>query len=117
MHGMPLGPPGFAAAGAPPKFRISGKTMVRILGLFMPIMRELVEMNYLQSTPVNLSDAKLEKLVGPVARTPYDDALRSSVATMRARSRAMTAASSTGTLDEESAQMSTTSKPRLAVKA
>ena len=75
----------FAAAGAEPKLRVAGKGLMRFLGLFMPIMRELVEMNYLQSTPVNLADAKLEALLGPLARTSYADGIAASIAEMRRR--------------------------------
>lgn len=75
----------FAAAGAKPKLRIAGKGMMRFLGLFMPVMKELVEMNYLQSTPVNLGDAKLEALIGPLVRTSYDVGIAASIAEMRRR--------------------------------
>ncbi|MFX6246352.1 hypothetical protein ABTF77_20850, partial [Acinetobacter baumannii] len=34
------------------KKRVAGKTMLRIIGLFNPMMRELVEMHYLQTQPV-----------------------------------------------------------------
>lgn len=37
----------FALAGREPKIRVVGKTVLRIIGIFQPIMRELVEMHCL----------------------------------------------------------------------
>ncbi len=48
-----------------------GKTSVRLMGLFDPFMRELVEMHYLQTTPVLLDDSALTRLIGPLKKTPY----------------------------------------------
>jgi nucleoside-diphosphate-sugar epimerase len=66
----------FALAGRKPKIRVVGKTMLRLVGLFQPIMRELVEMNYLLTTPVLLDDSALVGLLGSVQRTPYAEGLR-----------------------------------------
>ena len=49
----------YRAAGQEPKFRSAGRTMLRILGWFNPLMKELVEMAYLQETPVILDDSRL----------------------------------------------------------
>ena len=40
----------FPMAGRKPNLRVAGKTALRIFGLFDPLMRELVEMHYLQTT-------------------------------------------------------------------
>jgi nucleoside-diphosphate-sugar epimerase len=73
----------FAAVAKTPKIRVAGKTALRVLGLFNPLLRELVEMNYLQTTPVVLDDSALRKLLGPVKKTSYEDGIRKTLATMR----------------------------------
>lgn len=52
----------FAMAGRKPKLRVAGKTMLRMIGLFNPFMRELVEMHYLLTTPVLMDDTALVRL-------------------------------------------------------
>ena len=66
----------FAMAGRKPKTLVAGKTMLRLIGLFQPIMRELVEMNYLLTAPVLLDDSALVGLLGSVRRTGYAEGLR-----------------------------------------
>lgn len=68
----------YALAGREPKLMVAGKTMVRALGLFNPLMRELVEMNYLITEPVVLDDTALRTLLGPIAKTSYDEGIRRS---------------------------------------
>ena len=69
----------FALAGRPPKIRVAGKTMLRLIGLFKPFMRELVEMHYLQTTPVLMDDTALCNLLGDVHKTSYEDGIRASL--------------------------------------
>jgi nucleoside-diphosphate-sugar epimerase len=66
----------FALAGRPPKLRVAGKTMLRVIGLFNPFMREFVEMHYLISEPVLMDDTALHRLLGTVQKTPYDQGIR-----------------------------------------
>ncbi|CAB3805081.1 hypothetical protein LMG28614_06138 [Paraburkholderia ultramafica] len=68
----------YALAGREPKLMVAGKTMLRVLGLFNPLMRELVEMNYLMTEPVVLDDSALTKLIGPIAKTSYEEGIRRS---------------------------------------
>ena len=68
----------YALAGREPKLMVAGKTMLRVLGLFNPLMRELVEMNYLMTEPVVLDDSELTKLIGPIAKTSYEEGIRRS---------------------------------------
>jgi nucleoside-diphosphate-sugar epimerase len=75
----------FALAGLKPKIRVAGNTMVRLIGLFNPIMREFVEMHYLLTNPVLLDDSALYKLLGTVVKTPYADGVRASVEACKAR--------------------------------
>ena len=73
----------FAAVGRTPRLRVAGKTTLRLMGLFNPLMRELVEMNYLHTSPVVLDDSALQRLLGPVKKTSYDEGIRKTLETMR----------------------------------
>jgi nucleoside-diphosphate-sugar epimerase len=74
----------YALAGREPKLMVAGKIMLRMLGLFNPLMRELVEMNYLMTEPVVLDDAALTQLIGPIAKTSYEDGIRQAFDAARA---------------------------------
>ena len=74
----------FAMAGRKPKLRVVGKAMLRFLGLFNPLMRELVEMNYLQTTPVLLDDSALTHLLGSLQKTAYADGIKATFNSYRA---------------------------------
>ena len=65
------------------KLRVAGKTMLRVLGLFNRMLRELVEMNYLMTEPLIMDDAALRRLIGPIAKTPYADGIRQTLAAIR----------------------------------
>ena len=69
----------FAVTGRKPKIRVAGKTMLRVVGLFNPLMREMVEMHYLQTNPVLLDDSALANLLGGLRKTPYAEGVRRSV--------------------------------------
>ena len=66
----------YQTAGREPKFRSAGRTMLRMLGWFNPLMREMPEMLYLQETPVLLDDEKLRGRLGHVHKTSYDEGIR-----------------------------------------
>jgi nucleoside-diphosphate-sugar epimerase len=72
-----------ASAGRKPKVRVAGKTALRLLGLFNPIMRELVEMHYLLTDPVLLDDSALRRLLGDVRKTPYREGIRATLEAYR----------------------------------
>jgi nucleoside-diphosphate-sugar epimerase len=74
----------FAMVGKKPKLRVAGKTMLRVVGLFNPIMKELVEMNYLMSTPVLMDDSALQGLLGVVKKTSYEEGFKSTLDYYRA---------------------------------
>jgi nucleoside-diphosphate-sugar epimerase len=65
--------------GRPLKRRVLGKGVLRLLGLFNRMLRELVEMHYLFTNPVLMDDRALEGLLGPVSRTPYAEGIRSTL--------------------------------------
>jgi nucleoside-diphosphate-sugar epimerase len=66
----------FASAGRKPSSFASGSTMLRIMGIFNPMMREIAEMQYLFSTPVLLNDSRLRTLIPDLVKTSYDDGIR-----------------------------------------
>lgn len=73
----------FAAAGRPPKLLAIGKPVLRIAGLFSPMMRGVADMNYLMTDPVLLDDGALERLIGPLAKTSYDEGIARTLAALR----------------------------------
>ena len=66
------------------RVRVAGKTMLRLLGLFNPLMREMVEMHYLLTDPVLMDDSALQELLGQIHKTPYSDGVRECLAAIRA---------------------------------
>jgi nucleoside-diphosphate-sugar epimerase len=66
----------FAAAGQPVKLRVMAPWMQSVVGLFMPVLRELGEMRYLLETPVLLDDSKLRALLPQLHKTPYAEGAR-----------------------------------------
>jgi nucleoside-diphosphate-sugar epimerase len=77
----------FAEAGRPVKLMVAGKTMLRAMGLFSPLMREMVEMHYLQTDPVLLDDSRLQRLLGGFNRTSYEDGIRQTLASVTPEAR------------------------------
>jgi nucleoside-diphosphate-sugar epimerase len=67
-------------AGRPVKVRVAGKWLLRVLGLFNPLMREMVEMHYLLTEPVIMDDSALQQLIGPIVKTPYPEGIRQTLA-------------------------------------
>lgn len=55
-------------------------TMLGAMGLFMPVMRELVKMRYLWDNPMQLQDARLDALLGPDFGTPLAEAMGATAA-------------------------------------
>lgn len=65
----------FALMGRDERLMVAGKAILRLAGLFDPMMRELVEMHYLMTDPVIFDDSALAALIGPVAKTPYAEGI------------------------------------------
>jgi nucleoside-diphosphate-sugar epimerase len=74
----------YRGVGRAPKYRTVGAGMLKFLGWFNPTMREVVEMLYLQETPVILDDSKLTAKLR-VHKTPYDDGIRQTLDWMRGK--------------------------------
>lgn len=69
----------FAAAfGTKPKYMKVGKGMLSVLGLFIPVMKELSEMQYQNETDYVLNSRKFEQRFG-ISPTPYDEGIRAIV--------------------------------------
>jgi nucleoside-diphosphate-sugar epimerase len=56
-----------------------GKLGLSLLGLFVPVMKEIVEMLYLTEEPVVLSGKKYEQLVGPIPATPFEEGIKETI--------------------------------------
>jgi nucleoside-diphosphate-sugar epimerase len=70
-------------AGKPVKTRVLGMGMLRLIGLFQPILREMVEMNYLLTDPLILDDSALNTLLGGLKKTPLREGLKRSLEAAR----------------------------------
>ncbi|HUA08136.1 MAG TPA: NAD-dependent epimerase/dehydratase family protein [Candidatus Acidoferrales bacterium] len=70
----------YAQCGKKPRYQVATKPLLRLLGLFDPIMRELVEMNYLIVEPVILDDSALEGVIGDLRKTPYKEGIARTLA-------------------------------------
>jgi nucleoside-diphosphate-sugar epimerase len=55
-------------------------TLLRLVGLFNPLLREIVKMSYLWRVPHSLGNAKLEGLIGAEPHRPLDVALGEAIA-------------------------------------
>jgi len=57
--------------------------LLRAVGLFNPILREIVKMSYLWRVPHSLANDRLEALIGPEPHTRLDVALKESIADLK----------------------------------
>jgi hypothetical protein len=76
----------FKAAGHPPRLRVLPPWQQNIVGLFMPVLRELRDVRYLSETPVLLDDTKLRSLLPGLAKTTYEEGARRTVDAARRQS-------------------------------
>jgi nucleoside-diphosphate-sugar epimerase len=67
-----------AGRGLPAKTQVSGRTMTRVLGIFIRPMREMVEMLYEFEKPYIVDSTKFERAFG-VTATPLADAIAATV--------------------------------------
>jgi nucleoside-diphosphate-sugar epimerase len=72
--------------------KVIGKTLklshlpwrvIRLIGIFHPMMRELAKMSYLRFQPHRLVSARLGSLIGDIPHTPLEDAVRQALADQR----------------------------------
>ncbi|TLS51736.1 SDR family NAD(P)-dependent oxidoreductase [Paenibacillus antri] len=67
------------AAGSTKSVIPLGKIGLSILGAFVPVMKEVVEMLYLTTEPLRLSGEKYERRIGPIAATRYEEGIAETV--------------------------------------
>ena len=79
MSGLQMKAAAEAASGRRLKLKRVPWTLLRAAGLFSPMMREIVRMNYLWRTPHSLDGSKLERTVGRLSATEPVDALRQAI--------------------------------------
>ncbi len=68
--------------GKPVKVMLAGKTMLRMLGIFDPMIRETVEMVYEWTQPFVMNSDKAQKAFG-LQPTPFSTAIKETVAWLR----------------------------------
>ena len=73
----------FGAVGQRPRLRVANKMMLRVMGLFNPFLREVVEMHYLWTQPVVLDDSRLRRLLPELRKTSYEDGIQETLRSMR----------------------------------
>jgi len=60
-----------------------GRLGLSLLGLFVPVMKEVVEMLYLTEEPFVLSGEKYERLIGPIPATPFEEGIRATIRSLQ----------------------------------
>lgn len=73
----------FATAGNPPKIQTAPKIAIRVLGIFNPMMREIVEMVYEFEEPFIMDSSRFKTTFGDLS-TPLNKAIEQTVAAFRA---------------------------------
>ena len=67
------------------KISATGKTVLRLVGLFDPTVRETTEMLYQWEQPFLVSDGAFQQALGPQEPTPLDEAVAATVEWFKAR--------------------------------
>jgi nucleoside-diphosphate-sugar epimerase len=75
----------FAEVGRKPKLMVANKMMLRVIGLFNPFMREMVEMHYLLTKPLIMDDSALRDLLGGIRKTSYEDGVKQTLAALKSK--------------------------------
>jgi nucleoside-diphosphate-sugar epimerase len=60
-----------------------GKIGLSLLGMVVPVMKEVVEMLYLTEEPLVLSGDKYERLIGPVRATAFEEGIADTIRALR----------------------------------
>src|SRR6266849_5006382 len=58
---------------------------LRMMGIVVPVFRELADISYLWSTPHAIAGARLAEIIGDIPRTPLDQAITASLAVLGLR--------------------------------
>ncbi len=75
----------FAELGRPPKIERVSPGMVRLAGVFVPMIRELGELMYQWTAPFVSDATKFQRAFGPFQPTPHTEAVNRTVAWFRER--------------------------------
>lgn len=59
------------------------KLGLSLIGMGVPVMKEIVEMLYLTEEPLELSGEKYKRLIGPIKATPFKEGIASTVAALQ----------------------------------
>lgn len=65
-----------------------GRIGLSLLGLFVPAMKEVVEMLYLTKEPLRLSGEKYARRIGPIAATSYEEGITATIGRLKGASSA-----------------------------
>lgn len=65
------------------KVKTATKRMIRLLGIFNPMMREYVEMFYLNEQPLILNGQKYQTQIGSIPQTDYEQGIKQTIAYMK----------------------------------
>jgi nucleoside-diphosphate-sugar epimerase len=82
MTGLQMHKAAEEAVGRKLRFKTMGWTLPKLIGLAVPIMRELAIMSYLWRTPHSLDGTKLQRFAGQLRSTPPAEALRKAISDM-----------------------------------
>jgi len=74
-----------AQTGHPLRTTIYGRFMITVLGLFLPVLREVKEMLYLYEHTVVMDDSKVRRAFPDFRETPLDEALPATLNWFRTR--------------------------------
>ena len=75
----------YAVAGKPVKIQLVGPAMVKVLGVFIPMMREVGVVLYQWNEPWISDWSAFEAAFGPFERTPLDEAIATTLDWWRER--------------------------------
>ena len=75
----------FQALGQPPKVGVASRPVIRLAGLFNPLVRELNETRYQFQRPFVSDASKFQRAFGPFEPTPHPEAVRRTVEWFRRR--------------------------------
>lgn len=64
-----------------------GRISLSLIGMFNPVMKEVVEMLYLTEEPFVLSGEKYEREIGPIEWTPHEQAIKETIRTLMNKKR------------------------------
>jgi len=67
------------ASGTRKPVMAMGKIGLSLTGLFVPVMKEIVEMLYLTTEPLRLSGAKYERFIGRIPATGYEEGIAATI--------------------------------------